>query len=313
MSWSSGIFSRIHNWVNDANASIGIVASRHDEEADNFATGINESLHKGGQNTPTADIGWGGYKLTNLGAATTAAGAARLDQAQMQTSAYAVATGGANTYAVALSPAASSYVAGMMIRFRPSANCTGAATVNVNGLGAKSIKLLDGSDPYRNALHTSSIAECVYDGTNFVLLTPARPFSGAIVGANTISIPNATVTTITEFGPQYDTDGYHNTSSNKERLTVPDGVTRVRLLARADFDINATGYRHVTIRSANGTVVGTLPDEYRNAVNGTWTRMMAQTPVLTVTPGTYFYVQITQTSGAALDMSFAQFSIEAVY
>lgn len=57
------------------------------------------------------------------------------------TTTYAVDTGTANTYVVALPHAPSGYVDGLRVTFRtPNAN-TGASTINVNGLGAKAIRL----------------------------------------------------------------------------------------------------------------------------------------------------------------------------
>ena len=57
MAWDgNGVYSRIHNWVADAAASIGIVASRHDEEDDNLAAGIQACLTKNNESKPTANF-----------------------------------------------------------------------------------------------------------------------------------------------------------------------------------------------------------------------------------------------------------------
>ena len=53
---------------------------------------------------------------------------------------YAVATGVANTYAVTLNPASTAYIDGMGIVVKINVTSTGASTLNVNGLGAKTIK-----------------------------------------------------------------------------------------------------------------------------------------------------------------------------
>lgn len=74
MSWSGGVFVRGNGvytgtlvWTSDAGAGVEIRADRHDTHDQDLADGINACLHKGGQNSPTADIGWGGYKITGLG------------------------------------------------------------------------------------------------------------------------------------------------------------------------------------------------------------------------------------------------------
>jgi hypothetical protein len=67
----SGNFNRVRNWVSDALANIKIVASRHDSEDDNFASGLSQCITKDGQTQPTADIPMNGKKLINLGAPST--------------------------------------------------------------------------------------------------------------------------------------------------------------------------------------------------------------------------------------------------
>jgi hypothetical protein len=62
--------------------------------------------------------------------------AATLGQVQSGLSAYAIDAGTANTYAVTLSPAITTYTDGVKIRFRALTANTGASTLNVNGLGA---------------------------------------------------------------------------------------------------------------------------------------------------------------------------------
>lgn len=86
---------------------------------------------------------------------------------------YATDIGAANAYAVTPSPAITAYVTGQVVTLKPANAGTGAATLNVNALGAKNIKLLDGSNPASGALLTTGIYQLVYDGTNFVLLNPS--------------------------------------------------------------------------------------------------------------------------------------------
>jgi hypothetical protein len=62
-----------------------------------------------------------------------------------------------------------SYFTGMVVRFRPSATNTGAATVDVDGLGAKTIKREDGSVLMAGDLDTDKDAYLRYDGTDFLL------------------------------------------------------------------------------------------------------------------------------------------------
>jgi hypothetical protein len=85
---------------------------------------------------------------------------------------YGVDTGSANAYTITLSPAAASYENGMILAFQPVNSNTGASTINVNGLGSKSIVnaaslALNGGEISANAICT-----VMYDGTNFRIIGP---------------------------------------------------------------------------------------------------------------------------------------------
>jgi len=84
-------------------------------------------------------------------------------------SSYAVATGSANAYAVTLSPAPAAYVEGMAVIVKINVDNTGASTINVNGLGAKTIKKPNGSDVAAGNLKAGSVYTLRYNGTNFIL------------------------------------------------------------------------------------------------------------------------------------------------
>lgn len=96
------------------------------------------------------------------------------------------------------------YFTGMRVRFRAANPNTGACTVNVAALGAKSIKLADGStDPASADITTAFDTELVYDGTNFRIRNIQSPslklatgvrvnkFSsdGTLVGNSDLTIP----------------------------------------------------------------------------------------------------------------------------
>lgn len=73
MTWSAGTFSRTGGstaWGDDRDAATEIEAGLHDTHDEDLAQGINDCLHKGGQNAATADISMGSNKLTNLAAPT---------------------------------------------------------------------------------------------------------------------------------------------------------------------------------------------------------------------------------------------------
>jgi hypothetical protein len=65
------------------------------------------------------------------------------------------------------------YISGTVIMFKANTVNTGACTVNVNSLGAKSLKINgDTTDPANGWIKAGSIVLAVYDGTNFQILNP---------------------------------------------------------------------------------------------------------------------------------------------
>lgn len=79
-----------------------------------------------------------------------------------------------------------SYTTGMVVNFKADTANTGACTINVNGLGAKSIKNRNGSDP-RDGDVVMGMNQVQYDGTNFVLmnLVPPKYKNGTATGNTT--------------------------------------------------------------------------------------------------------------------------------
>ena len=85
---------------------------------------------------------------------------------------YALDSGTANTYSVALTPAATTYAAGMTLLFKAGNANSGASTLNVNALGAISLKSRAGGDLVANDIIAGQICECVYEAVSghFILL-----------------------------------------------------------------------------------------------------------------------------------------------
>jgi hypothetical protein len=68
----SGAFTRLYTWVNDRINGVKITDSRMDAEFDGIAAALSSALYKDGQQTNAANQNWGGFRLTNLGDATSA-------------------------------------------------------------------------------------------------------------------------------------------------------------------------------------------------------------------------------------------------
>lgn len=82
---------------------------------------------------------------------------------------FAVDSGAADAYVLASVFPASAYTAGLTRRFKATNANTGASTVNVDGLGLKSIKTTSGDDPSAGQIPLNGVVQIVYDGTDFQL------------------------------------------------------------------------------------------------------------------------------------------------
>jgi len=78
---------------------------------------------------------------------------------------YAADSVGTDSYAVTLSPAPTSLTTGQEVRFRAGTANTGAATLDVNSLGAATIKKAHDQDLDSGDIESGQIVTVVYDGT----------------------------------------------------------------------------------------------------------------------------------------------------
>lgn len=97
-----------------------------------------------------------------------------LDVTDPLTVQYAADTGtGGTHYLIAPSPAISAYTAGQTFVILANQTNGGACDLNVNGLGAKSIKMPDGADPGAGVIQSGTVYMVTYNGTDFRLMTGA--------------------------------------------------------------------------------------------------------------------------------------------
>lgn len=97
-------------------------------------------------------------------------------------------TGTANAVAVGFTPKITAYSTTALVAVKIKANNTGAATLDIDGLGAKAIKKNGSTDLEADDLVADKVALFVYDGTQFQLLNPSKL---------TVTGPAATATQLT--------------------------------------------------------------------------------------------------------------------
>ena len=190
MGWSAGTFTRSHDWTADAASDIDIEAVRMDQEDDNLATGINNCLTKDGQNSPTSNLPMGGNRHTGVGNATVRDNYASVADVQDQDIIFFVSAGSSNTYTGTIAPAIAAYEEGQRFVFRANHSNTGAATLNLNSIGAFAIQTVDGSALASGMLVAGGFYEVTFDDNaspdRWVLTSP-HSLSGDLALKDTIN------------------------------------------------------------------------------------------------------------------------------
>jgi len=104
-------------------------------------------------------------------ARTSAGGGIQPAEVQNSVHTYAEDAEVSDAYAITLTPAVSAYTAGQMFLFKANTANSGSASLNVNGLGAKTIKKHKSEDLADSDIKKDSVVSVVYDGTNFQMIS----------------------------------------------------------------------------------------------------------------------------------------------
>ena len=131
------------------------------------ATALTQSIASTGVTTPVANLPMGTYRHTGVGNATAKACYSSVTDIQNGSLVTLGAVSGADTITASAPFTLSSYAAGQGFRFVADGTNTGAVTINIDGLGAKSITK-NGADPLGvGDIPLGKVVEIVYDGTQF--------------------------------------------------------------------------------------------------------------------------------------------------
>lgn len=147
---------------------------------------------------------------------------------------YADDTGSTNAFAVTLNPAPTAYVEGMVINFKAGSTNTGSATLNVNSLGAKSIKKSGTASLSSGDIVSGMEVSVIYDGTNFQIL------SQTAVSLSTVQVAGVAGATIASAGNNDETQS--STYVMMKQFTVSNpGSYNVAYSISAGFNSSGSG------------------------------------------------------------------------
>lgn len=165
---------------------------------------------------------------------------------------YGADSGTTNTYVITLSPALNAYSVGQVFTFKTSSANTGACTLNINGLGAKSIVKGVSTALASGDIANGQTVEVEYDGMNMVLQTPVSNLIGvpqyqkmSTIAFNAVSLTTGTLTSIADFtGLTGDTDDIYVIEWELTNISTGN----VTLALRFNADTTSANYASITSR-----------------------------------------------------------------
>lgn len=171
-------------------------------------------------------------KITGLANGTALTDGCNLGQSQSSVASYAVCGGSSNTYTLTLSPALTAYAAGQTFQVEPNHTNTGAATININSLGAKAIKDVYGAALVGNELDSGGIYTICYDGTDFLLVNTASHLRTTQIRKVQFSLTHNTWTQLAFVADDVILDTAGISDHSNEKITLPTG-TKTALISCA--------------------------------------------------------------------------------
>ena len=167
-----------------------------------------------------------------------------------------------------------------------------AGTATVSTAGSLALSQYEAGDLY----FISASAAMFSDYTQ----AAASSFVGvSLVKSAVQAVANATDTAITWNTEDYDTNAFHDPTTNTDRITIPAGKGGYYLIeARVSFAANATGIRSVTVKK-NGTTVVVGAD--LNNQGSSASAVLIQSRVISAAVADYFHLNAYQTSGGSLN------------
>ena len=219
----TGVFTGATVWDDSRLAARTVRSDDNDTHDEDIATGLENTVTRDGQNSPSANLPMGGFRHTGVddAAARTDYAAAGQIQDQGLTHLPPASVTGNPAILLTPTPAITTYVAGQRFSFVVEATNTGAITVTVSGLAAKALEKL-GTALVAGDITVDDLIEIEYDGTQFQMLTPARTpvLTDSSIPASKLSGVGITLDT-----------KQASTSGNAVTFTgIPSGVKRITFM-----------------------------------------------------------------------------------
>lgn len=132
-----------------------------------IATALTQSIAADGQTTPTANLPMGGFRHTGVGNASARTTYASAADVQDGTIVYLTATAGTDTITATAALSMLAYATGQRFHFVAAGTNTGAATLNINSIGAKAVTKYGSVALTAGDIPAGAAVTVIYDGTRF--------------------------------------------------------------------------------------------------------------------------------------------------
>lgn len=237
---------------------------------------------------------------------------------------FYIDSGVANAYVLSVAGAhvaPPAYFTGMRIRFVAGSANTGPSTVTIGALPTVALVSDIGAALSAGDVPLGAQTTAYYSAGQFRVLCASRNPMGALSYKSANQSIGSAADTVATFDTElYDNYSIHNNVTNNDRLTVPAGVTVVRLRAIAVFALNATGYRRTNFVKNTDSLTASPPgtrETFMGANDGTnAVSLVIDSGLLSVVGGDYFRLVVFQASGNVLNLlsgvNATMFSMEIV-
>lgn len=195
---------------------------------------------------------------------------------------FSVDTGTANSYVVTLDASITTYTDGLQVVFRPLNSNTDISTINLNGIGVRSIRLTDSNPIQAGDISAGAIIDVRYStATGFFHLTPNSAIYAHDAG---VSADAAAASAVASAGSASDALGYRNSAEGYKNTAVSSATAAgssasASALSASDalsYRNAAEGYKNTAGDSATAASssavasAGSASDalSYRNAAEG---------------------------------------------
>lgn len=172
-----------------------------------IATALTGSISSDGQTAVSANLPMSGYAHTGVANATIRTMYASAGQVQDNVLQFLTLVSGTNAITATAAVGMTSYSTGQRFSFVAAGANTGATTININSIGAKSVTKNGTTALVAGDIPSGAVVDVVYDGTQFQLLnvaaegvatisfgttglTPSTATDGAVTVAGTLNVAN---------------------------------------------------------------------------------------------------------------------------